>query len=258
MRFFIITDLEGVSQTDSFSQTRTSDNRFKGPSMKQLAKEVNAAMEGILSVYPDAAIDVFDGHGSGGLFAEDLAYGNYLPPSSGKRCHNLQGYAALLFVGQHAMAGTINAPLCHTFSSRDVMYYRLNDVFIGEFGTHALQAGIYSVPTIFLAGDDKAVLEARMHVPEIETAVTKVGKGLESAVHADPIEVLTVIKERVKRAAQRIHEIPPFTAIQAPYHFEARFYEPINKEWLSQHPEITLVDERTYRIVTVDLFQLPF
>lgn len=210
-------------------------------------------------MFPNAVVDVLDGHGSGGLFADDLVDCNYLDLKEGRRPHHhLDGYAGLLFVGQHAMAGTVAAPLCHTYSSREVMYYRLNDIFIGEFGTHALQAGVWSVPTIFLAGDDKAAMEARMFVPEIETVVTKIGKGLEKADHLDPAEAVARIHEGAARAVRRIGDIHPYTGILPPYRFEARYYEPFCEEWLRERPDIVLVDERTYRIETDDLFRLPF
>src|SRR5690606_33013580 len=139
MKFFILTDIEGVAGVDSFSMTRTQDEAAKGPAMTQLAKEVNACIEGIKSVYPDADVDVWDGHGSGGLRPEDLVGGRYL--REGRPYFQLEGYAAMLFVGQHAMAGTAFAPLCHTYSSRTVAYYRLNGIFVGEFGARALAAG---------------------------------------------------------------------------------------------------------------------
>ncbi|RKN82030.1 M55 family metallopeptidase [Paenibacillus ginsengarvi] len=260
MKFFIITDLEGVAGTDSFTQTRTNDVLAKQASMKQLAREVNGCVEGIRSVYPEAVVDVLDGHGSGGLFPEDLVNCSYLDTKEGRRPHHrLDGYSALLFVGQHAMAGTIDAPLCHTYSSVEVMYYRLNGVFVGEFATHALQAGVWSVPTIFLAGDDKAALEAKLFVPEIETVVTKYGKGLESADHLSLDESVERIREGAARAVRRMERIPPFDRLRAPYVFEARYYKPFSEEWLARkRPDAVLIDERTYRIETDDLFQLPF
>lgn len=259
IKFYILTDLEGVSGTDSFTQTRTNDSgpEGKGPSMKQLAREVNACAEGIRAVYPDAVIDVWDGHGSGGIFPEDLVGCDYQRDYR-PHCGQLEGYAAMLFVGQHAMAGTIDAPLCHTYSSRDILYYRLNGVFIGEFGARALLAGVQGVPTIFLSGDDKAALEAQMFVPEIETAVTKFGKGFESAVHIDADESCRIIRAGAERAVRRMHEIAPFTRITAPYTFEARYYRPFWKEGVKEQGARIYVDDYTYRIETDDIFKLPF
>jgi D-amino peptidase len=39
------------------------------------------------------------------------------------------------------MAGTRHAPLCHTYSSTSVAYYRSNGTFVGEFGCRSLVAG---------------------------------------------------------------------------------------------------------------------
>lgn len=260
MKFFILTDLEGVAGTDSFSQTRTRDMTMKTPSMKQLAREVNACVEGIHDVYPEAIVDVLDGHGSLGIFPEDLVNCNYYNMKNKENPrphHHLEGYAAMLFVGQHAMAGTIDAPLNHTYSSRDVLYYRLNGVFIGEFGSRALVAGVQGVPTIFLSGDDKAAMEAKMFIPQIETVITKLGKGVESAEHLDQAESCRLIREGAARAVQRIDEIPPYQGIKPPYQFEARYYEPLGERF-TQRNDITFVDERTYRIETDDIFKLPF
>lgn len=261
MKFFILTDLEGVAGCDSFSQTRTTDIVAKGPAMRQLAKEVNACVEGIKSVYPDAEVDVWDGHGTGGLFPDDLVGCRYIDMREKQRkpYHHLQGYAAMLFVGQHAMAGTVDAPLNHTYSSKEIMYYRLNDIFIGEFGARALLAGIQSVPTVFLSGDDKAALEARMFIPQIETVVTKYGKGVEAADHLDPASACRFIAEGAGRAVRRMHEIPPYRGIRAPYRFEARHYGHLNRE--AAHfiqDKVEFVDDRTYRIEIDDLFSLPF
>jgi D-amino peptidase len=50
MRFFILTDLEGVAGVHSFTQTRKAGPAQKEPGRRQLAKEVNACVEGIRKV----------------------------------------------------------------------------------------------------------------------------------------------------------------------------------------------------------------
>lgn len=256
MNYLIMTDLEGAAGVDSFRQTRTHDLAEKGAAMKQLAREVNACVEGIQAVDSNAIVDVIDGHGTGGLFPEDLIGSHYVRYSDFK--HELKKYAALLYVGQHAMAGTIDAPLCHTYSSLRVQYYRLNDVYIGEFAAFANYAGLNGVPTIFLAGDDKAALEAQMFIPQIETSVTKYGKGIEAAEHLQPDEACRVIREGAAQAVRRLVEIPPFARFQPPYVFEARNYEPVDSAALANMPNAYLVDERTFRIETMNYRELPF
>jgi len=255
-KFFILTDLEGVVGVDSFTQTRTSDGYPEriDKARKRLAAEVNACVEGIRQAIPDAQIDVWDGHGPGGLYKEDLVGANYL--REGQPYKELQGYDALLFVGQHAMAGTIHAPLNHTYSSLSVDYYKLNGVFIGEFGARALIAGRQGVPTIFLSGDDKAALEARMFVPNIETVIVKRGTGIESAVHLDGEEALSLIRQGAARALERMKDIPPFTGIASPYVLEMCFRQPLNTDRFNDFQK-ELLNDRTIRLYAVDLSSFP-
>lgn len=255
----MLTDLEGPAGVDKFTQTRKPDAEGKTFAMKRLAGEVNACMAGIRAADPDAAITVWDGHGSGGLLPEDLDSGcRYLPPG-GRPVYELAGYDGVLFVGQHAMAGTVFAPLCHTYNSRMISYYQLNGCFIGEFGARALVAGSQGVPVIFLAGDDKAAAEARMFIPELVTAVTKKGTGLESADHLAPEEACALIRSGAEEAVRRIKSFKPFQGFQAPYVFEAGYYAPVDTaEWKDWPGEVTFPDGRTVRIATNRLEDLPF
>lgn len=253
--FFILTDLEGPAGVDSFTQTRPGDGypeRVEA-AKKLLAREVNACIEGIRSVYPDSRIDVWDGHGPGGLLAEDLIGGNYM--REGQPYKRLEGYDALLFVGQHAMAGTYNAPLNHTYSSKTIAYYRLNGVFIGEFAARALIAGLQGVPTIFLSGDDKAALEACVFVPEIETAIVKRGLGIEAAEHLEGEEACLLIREGAADAVRRMDEIRPFTGISAPYTLEIGYLAPQTKG--RQGEGIEWINDCIVRISSNDIRDLP-
>jgi D-amino peptidase len=241
MKFFILTDLEGVVGVDKFTQTRVKGvGEPKVPGMKQLAREVNACIAGIRDVVPEAEIDVWDGHGPGGLIPEDVIGGRYIRGSE-KPYFNLQGFDAMLFVGQHAMAGTICAPLCHTYSSLNIQHYKLNGVFIGEFGARALLAGYQGVPTIYLSGDDKAASEARNFIPEIETTIVKLGTGLESAVHQDADVACAMIRRDAAHAVTRRKSIPPFTGIRPPYQLEIRRYAPYD----NIRKDAERIDERT-------------
>lgn len=253
--FFILTDLEGPAGVDNFTQTRPEDGfpeRVEA-AKKLLAQEVNACIEGIRRVYPDARIEVWDGHGPGGLLPEDVVGGTYL--REGKPYMRLEGFDALLFVGQHAMAGTIHAPLNHTYSSRTIAYYKLNGVFIGEFGARALIAGVQGVPTIFLSGDDKAALEAQMFVPNIETAVVKQGKGIESAVHLVKEEACRIVREGAERAVRRMEDIAPFTGISSPYTLEICYLMP--QQDRIDESDIEWINERTVRFQRDDVRELP-
>ena len=231
MKLYIITDLEGPAMVSRFSQTRDyeDDPERKREAMTLLTGELNAAIDGILDVDPEAEVIVWDGHGNGGIDvmafhpqAKLIARGPIKPP------YYLDGsFDALLFVGQHAMAGTPEAPLCHTYSSRTIEYYKINGRFVGEFGARAMMAGTFGVPTIFVSGDDKAVDEARALVPNIYGAVVKWGLGRELALHLSPEAARRRTREVAAEAVRHLNEIPPVQT-EPPYEQEIRVYEGIS------------------------------
>jgi len=245
MRHFVLTDLEGVAGIDSFARTRSSGSRDPAPAMDQLAREVNACIEGIRSADPDAEITVWDGHGPGGLREEDVRGGTYV--REGQPYYDLDGFDSQFFVGQHAMAGTAFAPLAHTYSSTSVEYYRLNGTFIGEFGCRALVAGRQGVPTVFLSGDDKACHEAQLFAPEIETVATKFGEGREAARHKDGDVAVREVRAGAERATRRIPEVPPLSAIEPPYGLVVRYREPHGED-LTRPDPVEAVDPYTIRV----------
>ena len=259
MQAFVLTDLEGIAGLDSFRYTRTADPDQKLDAMKQLSHEANAAVAGTRDAAPDAEVTVWDGHGSGGLRGEDVTDdATFL--DDGRPYYDLAGYDAVLFVGQHAMAGTVDAPLRHTYSSRNVAYYKLNGSYVGEFACRALVAGHQGVPTVFLSGDDKACREAEMFIPEIETVATKQGTGEEAADHLDPEVACERIREGATRAMNRLDEFEPYTRYHPPYELEIRYLDPLPAEgegWWRENA-IERVDAHTIRIEgDVDLADPP-
>jgi hypothetical protein len=70
-KFYIITDLEGPAGVDRWEQTREA-GRAQDEAKALLTGEVNATVSGILDAEPQAMVDVWDGHGSGGLLKEKL------------------------------------------------------------------------------------------------------------------------------------------------------------------------------------------
>lgn len=210
MRHFLLTDLEGPAGVWLWKQTREGENAAKLAAMRLLTGEVNAVTEGILEADPNAEVLVWDGHGTGGLLFEQLHERvQYLPGEVPLLVGLRRGVDALYFVGQHAMAGTPDAPLCHTYSSLTVEEYRLNGVPIGEFGCRAALAGELGIPTVFLSGDDKAAAEARTLVPDIVTVVTKQGVGVQAAIHLTHPEACRRLRAGAVECAKRVRELSP-------------------------------------------------
>lgn len=226
VKIYILTDLEGVAMISRFDQTRDAAPESVARSKKLLTREVNAAVDGILDAFPEAEVIVWDGHGSGGIDtlefhpkAKLIARGPISPPGY------LDGtFDALFFVGQHAMAGTENAPLCHTYSSKTIEHHKLNGRLVGEFGARAIMAGTFGVPTVFISGDDKAVAEARALVPNIYGAIVKWGLGRELALHLSPRAAQELIRKTAAEAARNIGSVPPVKS-EPPYEIEVRVLE---------------------------------
>lgn len=226
MKIYIITDLEGPAMVSRWNQTRDATPEATALARTLLTGEINAAIDGILDAEPTADIVVWDGHGGGGVDvlefhpqAKLIARGPITPP------YFLDSsFDALFFVGQHAMAGTPNAPLCHTYSSRSIEYFKINGQLVGEFGARAIMAGTFGVPTVFVAGDDKAVAEARAMVPNLFGAVVKWGLGIELALHLSPKAAQEVIRKTAADAVGDIGTVAP-VKVEPPYEQEIRMYQ---------------------------------
>lgn len=246
MKIYIITDLEGPAMISRFNQTRDVTPEDKIISMKLLTWEINAAVDGIRDVDKDAEVIVWDGHGSGGIDilefhrkAKLIARGPISAPY-----HMDETFDALFFVGQHAMAGTEAAPLCHTYSSKTIEYYKINGIFVGEFGARAIMAGTLGIPTVFLAGDDKAVAEAKALVPGIFGAAVKQGLGRELAIHLSPKAAHKLIRKTAAKACKNIDSIPP-VKVDPPYEQEIRVLEGVSIEGYLKRPNAEKIDDRT-------------
>ena len=81
-------------------------------------------------------------------------------------------FAAVVFVGYHAKAGTPNAVLAHT-SNGNVVDFSINGVSLPEGGYNALVAGLYGVPVVFVAGDRAVVEQVRGFVGPVEAVAIK-------------------------------------------------------------------------------------
>lgn len=246
MKIYILTDLEGAAGVNRWTQTREGETPEKWAAMKLLTHEINAAIDGIHDAAPGAEMVVWDGHGSGGIdYAEIHKDALVIMHGRGNKppyCLD-DAFDAQFFVGQHAMAGTPDAPLCHTYSSRTIEYYKINGILMGEFGCRAAMAGAFGVPTVFISGDDKACAEAKSLIPNVFAVETKKGLGIELALHLSPHRAQRNIRIAIANAVRHIRDVPPFK-IDPPYEQEIRVLDGCNIEgYLNRGAE--KIDDRT-------------
>ena len=226
MRIFVMTDLEGVAGVINFEDWCMPPCRYYETAKEFLTREVNAAVEGFLEGGATEIV-VADGHGPGAMNISLLHPAAQLQRGWGKRppwplLLNEGKYDFLVFVGQHAKAGSAYAHLCHTQG----IHYRddsINGVSIGEFGELAMCASELGIRTIFGSGDEAFTREAQALVPGIETVAVKRGTNPDpghalpegaywthnvSAIHLQPEEARKRIRAGARRALDRARKEP--------------------------------------------------
>ena len=202
MRIYFETDLEGATGVWCEESAGRDGGALFTEAYANLAADINAAIEGAAEGGADA-FAVTDGHGAQGMDWSLLD-----PRAERRRCNAFDGCDAVFVVGQHAMAGTMNAFLDHTQSSRDWFCYKINGRPTGEIGQTAMCAAAAGLPVIFLSGDEAAVTEAHNFLGNIETAAVKRGIGRQVCALYDPAQARAAIRAGAKRAVERFLSDP--------------------------------------------------
>ena len=169
MKIYIMTDMEGASQVDSFEtgDWRNAEKHRIGCDL--LAGDINAAVEGALQGGAQEIV-VCDAHGGGGnLQQKDLAAPARLVLPRGSQDYLAdidESFDACFLVGAHAMHGTAQACLAHTQSLEEWRTFSVNGAPMGEIGQVAILAGSYGVPLVLATGDLQGTREAKTLVGE--------------------------------------------------------------------------------------------
>jgi D-amino peptidase len=227
MRVYISIDMEGVAgvvhedQTDPIEPRHAGEyNRFR----RFMTNEANAAIAGALEAGA-AGVVVNDSHWlMRNLLAEELNPAAELLSGGPKRLSMVEGidggFDAAMFVGYHARAGTRDAIIDHTYTSR-VYEARINDQPVGELALNAAMAGIHGVPVALVSGDQALGAEARALLGStVEIVVVKEAVGRFAAKSLAPAVACQRIRSGAAAALKRRHA--PFT-FQAPVRLEVDF-----------------------------------
>lgn len=226
MRVYISVDMEGVAgvvhedQTDPIEPRHAGEyNRFR----RLMTNEANAAIAGALEGGAKAVL-VNDSHWlMRNLLAEELNPTAELLSGGPKRLSMVEGidtgFDAAMFIGYHARAGTRNASIDHTYTSR-VYEARINGEPVGELALNAAMAGLHGVPVALVSGDQALAAEARALLGTVETVVVKEAVGRFAARSLAPSVACDKIRAGAVAALGRKHS--PFR-ISAPIRLEVDF-----------------------------------
>ncbi len=255
MKIFVMVDMEGISGIVKSAQVSASeDPGLYAAARRYLCWDVNACVRGCIAGGAEK-ITVRDAHGSGFNFIwEELdPRAEYIQGSTEKgRMPGIAEYDGLILLGYHAMAGTREAILEHTMSSKGWQNFWINGRRCGELAIDAGIAGDAGVPTILVSGDDKVCREARAFLPGVVTAQVKVGLGCQGGILLPKDKAHAMIEGKCAEAVAELKKnrgrFKPFKAarpVRMRLELVSRGRVPNfgNKPWFKQ------IDGRTYEVV---------
>jgi D-amino peptidase len=219
MRVYISVDMEGIAGVVHEDQTDPVEPRHAGEynrSCRLMTAEANAGIAGALDAGATRVV-VNDSHWlMRNLLADELNPAAELVSGGPKRLSMVQGiedgFDAAMFIGYHAQAGTRDATIDHTYTSR-VYQARINGQPVGEVGLNAALAGSWGVPIALVSGDQALAAETRTLLgPSVETVVVKHAVGRFAARCLAPAVACQRIRAGAKAALQRPHAVFTFSA----------------------------------------------
>lgn len=206
MKIAILTDMEGVAGIMNFKDWCKPDGIYYEKGCRLMTEEVNACVDGL-----------FEGGATEVIVSDDHAGsnpGNIDPELIDERVWLKRGHAAeiyptglldktfdgLVFVGQHAKAGTDFSHITHSMMW-NIIDYSINGISIGEYGLNCLCAMELGVPTILACGEQALVEEAQKLTPGV------VGVSVKRGLRPDGLEDFTA--EQYSRAKlSAVHMAP--------------------------------------------------
>jgi D-amino peptidase len=218
LKVFISVDMEGLAGVVTASDVNPSGPDY--PHFRKImAGETNAAIDGAFRAGATEVL-VRDSHGS---------KQNLLPGDVDPRARLLRGastgpknmmegidatFAAVVFIGYHAKAGTPNAILEHT-STGNVIDFSINGVSLPEGGYNALVAGLYGVPVVFIAGDRAVLEQVRGLLGPVDGVAVKEEIG-DATSSMSPQQAQEAIRNGVEQAIRNRARAQPYR-IRGPY-----------------------------------------
>jgi D-amino peptidase len=211
MKIYMMTDMEGVSGIHRVEFVQRGTDRFE-EGRRLLTADVNAAIAGCFDAGATEVV-VRDGHGGADSFLiEDIDPRAVVDHGGGGRWWGCVdgSFDAVMIVGQHAMAGTLDGFLDHTQSSTSWYEFTINGRAVGEIGQFACMAGAFDLPVVLVTGDRAACDEATELLGPVEVVSVKEGKGRNFALCLAPKRARQLIREGAARAMKRVGKIAPW------------------------------------------------
>lgn len=258
LKVYISVDMEGIAGVVDSDQTSSSGKDYN-LARKWMTEEVNAAIRGSLKTGATEIV-VNDSHGSmRNIIASDLIPSAYLITGAPKPYSMMQGldktFDAVIFIGYHAMAGTVDGVLDHTISGSTIFSIKINGREMAETHINALLAGAYNVPVVLVAGDSAICWQAKEILgEELETAPVKEGIGRNAAKTLTPSKACELIQEKTKLALGKRARIKPFH-MDPPYQFDVVFHNSSQADRAELVPQVKRENARSVHFESEDILE---
>jgi len=258
MKILIACDMEGITGVTNWNQVDPGHSEY--PRFRRLMTgDVNAAVLGASEAGADEIL-VTDGHDRGtNILLEELdpcahlICGDYSPLAMIQGVD--QGVDGVIFVGYHARAGSQNAILDHTWSSRRVANLWLNDILVGEYGLNGAVAGHFNVPVLMLTGDQTVCAQATELLGGIETVIVKTAISRMAAECLPPHVTEELIQNAASQAVKRLKQgnAPKPFIVSTPVHVTLDFNSSEQADQASDLPGSKRVDGRRLTFTADDM-----
>lgn len=257
LKVFISVDMEGVSGVVNWDDVTVGGTDY-ALFRRFMTQEASAAVEGAFSVGAREIV-VRDAHDSGRNILPDLlsARAQLLRDWSYGPLSMMEGidktYDAAVFIGYHARAGTPDAVLKHTMTTKllDVV---INGKKMPEAGINGLIAGYFGVPVVLVSGDRAIAEQCRELFGDIETVVVKEGIGTaEKGIHPDL--AVHMIQEKTQDALKRLANFKPLK-LSPPYVLDVSFADEAGAQKASWIPGAVRLNEHAVRFTTNDFMEM--
>ena len=207
MKIYISVDMEGIGGVVRPEQVQPGTPQYE-QACRWLTDEVNAVIEGAQT---SGATEIWikDAHARATNLVWDKIEGDNVRIVQGRthpdRFPGLDStFAGMFLVGYHAMAGTPNAVLDHTWDHDTHFYF--NGVEVGEIAVDAALTGTHGVPVALVTGDDKTAQEAQSLLGDVQAVVVKEAVTSQGAILYSQEAVWGCLEQGAKQACRRIRQ----------------------------------------------------
>jgi len=248
MKIFVAVDMEGISGIFQSGQVSPGSGLYE-EGRRYLTQDVNACVEGCFQGGAKQVV-VRDIHGGGNHFVwhELDPRAEYVRGTTEReRLPGIAKCTGLVLLGYHAMAGTQEAILEHTMSSKGWQNFWMNSRKTGELGIDAGIAGDHGVPTILVTGDDKVCREARQFIKGVVVAQVKKGLSCQGGQLLSREASYDLIIRRSAEAVRKASSIKPFK-VRRPVKMRLERVSRGTVPSLDSKPYAKIIDGRTYEV----------